>query len=125
MPSIIARKKELSDLNHFMKSGKAEFVALYGRRRVGKTFLVTNFFRNSFAFDTTGILEGTKTEEMEAFYTSLLNYGYEGPCPSRWMEAFNILRTLLEPKLKRSRVAHQWSPRVFPSLIPFSRAVCV
>lgn len=104
MPSIIARKKELSDLNHFLKSGKAEFVALYGRRRVGKTYLVTNFFRNSFAFDTTGILEGTKTEEMEAFYTSLLNYGYEGPCPSRWMEAFNILRTLLEPKLKRSRV---------------------
>ena len=104
MASIIGRKKEVSSLNHYMMSGKAEFVALYGRRRVGKTYLITNYFKNSFAFDTSGILEGSKADEMEAFYTSLQNYGYEGVCPKKWMEAFNILRSLLEPKLKRNRV---------------------
>ncbi len=104
MASIVGRAKEIADLNHYLKSGKAEFLALYGRRRVGKTYLITSYFKNSFAFDTTGILEGNKTDEMEAFYTSLLNYGYEGPCPERWMEAFNILRSLLEPKIKRGRV---------------------
>lgn len=104
MASIVGRAKEISDLNHYLKSGKAEFIALYGRRRVGKTYLITSFFKNSFAFDTTGILEGNKTDEMDAFYTSLQNYGYEGPYPERWMEAFNILRSLLEPKIKRGRV---------------------
>ena len=104
MASIVGRAKEISDLNHYLKSGKAEFIALYGRRRVGKTYLITSFFKNSFAFDTTGILEGNKTDEMDAFYTSLQNYGYEGPYPEKWMEAFNILRSLLEPKIKRGRV---------------------
>lgn len=104
MASIVGRTKEISDLNHYLKSGKAEFIALYGRRRVGKTYLITGFFKNSFAFDTTGILEGNKTDEMDAFYTSLQNYGYEGPYPEKWMEAFNILRSLLEPKIKRGRV---------------------
>jgi len=66
--------------------------------------LITSFFKNSFAFDTTGILEGNKTDEMDAFYTSLQNYGYDGPRPAKWMEAFNILRFLLEPKMKRGRV---------------------
>ena len=41
---------------------------------------------------------------MDAFYTSLQNYGYGGPYPEKWMEAFNILRSLLEPKIKRGRV---------------------
>lgn len=104
MASIVGRTKEISDLNHYLKSGKAEFIALYGRRRVGKTYLITGFFKNSFAFDTTGILEGNKTDEMDAFYTSLQNYGYEGPYPEKWMEAFSILRSLLEPKIKRGRV---------------------
>lgn len=104
MASIIGRTKEISDLNHYLKSGKAEFIALYGRRRVGKTYLITGFFKNYFAFDTTGILEGNKTDEMDAFYTSLQNYGYEGPYPEKWMEAFNILRSLLEPKIKKGRV---------------------
>ena len=104
MASIVGRAKEISDLNHYLKSGKAEFIALYGRRRVGKTYLITSFFKNSFAFDTTGILEGNKADEMGAFYTSLQNYGYEGPYPEKWMEAFNILRSLLEPKIKRGRV---------------------
>lgn len=104
MAAIIGRSKEISDLNHYLESGKAEFVALYGRRRVGKTYLITSFFKKSFAFDTSGILEGNKTDEMDAFYTSLQNYGYKGPCPGKWMEAFNILRSLLEPKMKRKRV---------------------
>jgi len=104
MATIVGREKEISDLNHYLKSGKAEFIALYGRRRVGKTYLITSYFKNSFSFDTTGILEGNKSDEMEAFYTSLQNYGYEGPCPERWMEAFNILRSILESKTKRGRI---------------------
>ena len=48
MASIVGRAKEISDLNHYLKSGKAEFIALYGRRRVGKTYLITSFFKKKF-----------------------------------------------------------------------------
>ena len=51
---LVARISEISRLKEFYKSGKPEFVALYDRRRVGKTFLVANYYKNSFAFDTSG-----------------------------------------------------------------------
>ena len=38
--AIIGREKEIEEFRHLYDSGKAEFVAIYGRRRVGKTFLV-------------------------------------------------------------------------------------
>ena len=40
MEKIIGREAEFSKLTDYMESGKSEFIALYGRRRVGKTFLV-------------------------------------------------------------------------------------
>ena len=58
---IVGRRKELELLEKYYNSGKAEFVALYGRRRVGKTFLIRQRFRNEFAFDMTGVLEGSKS----------------------------------------------------------------
>ena len=37
---IIGRKQEQENLIRFMDSNESEFIAIYGRRRVGKTFLV-------------------------------------------------------------------------------------
>lgn len=54
MGTIIGRDAELQLLEAYASSGKAEFVALYGRRRVGKTFLVREHFKNRFAFEMTG-----------------------------------------------------------------------
>ena len=53
---MVGRRKELELLEKYYNSGKAEFVALYGRRRVGKTFLIRQRFRNELAFDMTGVL---------------------------------------------------------------------
>ena len=75
MTAIIGRKAEMDALAKYNNSDKSEFVAIYGRRRVGKTFLVSQFNKN-FAFETSGIIGGTKKDEMEAFYTSLMLYGY-------------------------------------------------
>ncbi len=100
MATIIGRKAEIEDLAKYNNSGKAEFIAIYGRRRVGKTFLVSQFFK-SFAFDTSGIVGGTKKDEMEAFYTSLCLYGYKGRKPRTWMEMFVALRQVLETNGKR------------------------
>lgn len=96
---IIGRSAELSRLNKYCKSGKAEFIAIYGRRRVGKTYLVNTFFDNDFIFSTTGIIGGKKAEELESFYTSLKDFGYEKKAPKSWMEAFNALKELLSEKI--------------------------
>ncbi len=66
--NIIGRKKELELLDKYYNSGKAEFIALYGRRRVGKTFLIRQKFRNNFTFDMTGVMEGTKAEQITASF---------------------------------------------------------
>ena len=54
MARIIGRRKERDDLTEFCRSRKAELVGVYGRRRVGKTYLVENAFRGRMAFSATG-----------------------------------------------------------------------
>lgn len=96
---IIGRNEEIGKLKKYYKSGKAEFIAIYGRRRVGKTFLVNTFFNNSFAFSATGIIGGKRSEELDAFYLSLKEYGYDNSAPKSWTEAFSALKGLLSQKI--------------------------
>lgn len=96
---IVGRKKELAQIDQYYNSGKAEFIAVYGRRRVGKTFLIRQHFKNQFAFDMTGVMEGSKSEQMTAFHTALKTYGYKGKKNQSWIDAFFALRELLESKI--------------------------
>ena len=98
MENIIGRQKEILEFERFYSSGKPEFIAIYGRRRVGKTYLINSLYDGRFAFSTTGIIEGTKSEELTAFHTSLKQYGYKGRKPRTWMSAFEALRELLDSK---------------------------
>ena len=100
---FIGRKLEIQKLKKIESSGKAEFVAVYGRRRVGKTYLIKQYFDKRFAFETTGILEGTAEEQMFAFRSSLENVGYDGPLPKTWLEAFECLKTAMEHRKGKGR----------------------
>ena len=60
MEKIIGRKKEIKRLQQYMDSNRSEFIAIYGRRRVGKTFLVKELFGDKLAFRITG-MENTNT----------------------------------------------------------------
>lgn len=102
---LIGRSAEICRLNKYNKSGKAEFIAIYGRRRVGKTFLINTFFKNNFIFSTTGIIGGKKSEELEAFHMSLKDYGYEKKEPKSWVEAFAALKDLLTAKIVKGKRA--------------------
>ncbi len=93
---FIGRQEELQQLRTIKASGRAEFVAVYGRRRVGKTYLIQQFFNNQFSFSATGIIEGSKEEELFAFTASLINAGYSGSQPKTWLEAFEILKAVLD-----------------------------
>ena len=80
---MVGRKKEIKELNRLYESNKAEFVAVYGRRRVGKTFLIDSVFDGRYSFRHAGLspVEGNKTNAMhnqlDHFYKSLLNYGMQ------------------------------------------------
>ena len=99
---IIGRKKETAELKRYLNSGRAELIAVYGRRRVGKTFLINEVFRDHMVFHHTGLSPYNKKrkvtlkDQLQNFYFSLLRHGAEGiAIPKSWMEAFFMLEQLL------------------------------
>ena len=102
---MIGRKKERNELEDLYDSGKAELVAIFGRRRVGKTYLINEVFGDRFAFKHTGLspveISGTGMlkAQLDHFYLSLKDYGLiNAKKPENWLEAFFLLRTLLKQK---------------------------
>lgn len=105
MGVIIGRKKESEELIRLYHSNQAQLVAIYGRRRVGKTYLVRELFKEQFSFYHTGIspveLKGKSllSAQLTAFQSSLLQYGsMDESVPNDWMEAFDRLISLLSVK---------------------------
>ena len=95
--TIIGRKKEKDMFDECLHSTKPEFVVVYGRRRVGKTYLVREYFDNRFTFYATGVPNQKMSQQLKYFHQSLLRYGDENPKePKTWLEAFSRLRMLLE-----------------------------
>ena len=77
-------------------SDRAQFVAVYGRRRVGKTFLIRETFQYRFAFQHTGLAKGTLTEQLKEFQESLRQAGMKRPHrPKTWIDAFHQLSDFL------------------------------
>jgi hypothetical protein len=94
--AIIGRKTEQEILSECFNSKKSEFIALYGRRRVGKTFLVREIFKSDFVFYTSGVLNGTNEEQLANFNKEILNYGGTVLTPAKnWSEAFENLNTII------------------------------
>ena len=97
-------------MKRYYGSGKAEFVAVYGRRRVGKTFLINEVLGDYMAFHHTGLSpydrkrKVTLKDQLQNFYFSLIRHGMEGiSCPQSWLEAFFMLERLLERNDNGSR----------------------
>ena len=103
MEKIIGRQIEFDKLSKYMESGKGEFVAVYGRRRVGKTFLIRKYFKEKFDFFVTGIIDGSRAEQMAVFNDALTKYGHTGPKAKTWMEAFGYLAALLQSKKNKGK----------------------
>jgi len=72
---IIGRKREHALLNQCLASDRPEFAVVYGRRRIGKTYLIKNYFNNRFAFYATGLSDEKTTGQLRAFNESLNMYG--------------------------------------------------
>lgn len=93
---LVGRKQEIGVLKSCLSAQNSQFIAVYGRRRIGKTFLIREAFAGRFAFQHTGIYNGGLVKQLSAFCRSLDAAGlidYEPP--SNWMDAFELLKKLL------------------------------
>ena len=91
---VIGRKEETAVLGKALQSDEAELVAVFGRRRVGKTYLVRSVYGQSIKFEMTGIQKGTLREQLQQF-TNRLNFHAKPTvsfrAPSNWLDAFQML----------------------------------
>ena len=108
---MIGRKIEQELLQEAVEKNRAQLIVVYGRRRVGKTFMVNEFFQNRFAFKHTAVSplnEKLKPKrnllriQLKEFHYSLRNYGLPSgvPIPADWTEALHLLQELLDGKRK-------------------------
>ena len=92
---IIGREKEQRELLSLLEKEESQFCAIYGRRRVGKTYLIRETFNYRFCFQHTGIAKGTLRQQLTAFRNSLVAAGMKCAIPKTWIEAFELLKQLI------------------------------
>lgn len=104
---LIGRQREIALLDRLLKSREPEFLAIYGRRRVGKTFLVREYMGKHLAFEMAGIQNAPLPDQLANFQEALskarANQAGRSP-PTSWLEAFARLRDCLA-SLPKSRKA--------------------
>ena len=104
---IIGRKKEIRVLENLKESNKSEFLAVYGRRRVGKTYLIRNVFEDDFAFQLTGLANTKLQGQLANFHRALVrqNPKNERIEPAKnWFDAFQQLMDFVESSTKPKKV---------------------
>ncbi|MBK9255377.1 MAG: AAA family ATPase [Saprospiraceae bacterium] len=96
---MIGRQKEIQILSKAYASDKPELIAVFGRRRVGKTYLIRQYFGDKIDFELTGLKDGNKQQQLRNFSYSLKEAQKADevpPMPLDWLEAFHQLKVFLE-----------------------------
>lgn len=102
---LIGRNTEKRELLEAFESEYSQFVAVYGRRRVGKTFLIHETFNYRFTFEHSGVANGNNRKQLRAFRDSLVEAGMERMAiPANWMDAFGLLRQFVKQSSEAKKV---------------------
>lgn len=104
---IIGRKKEQQILQQALQSSEAEMIAVIGRRRVGKTFLVQSVYKNQLVFEITGIHKATRSEQLRNFTHQLQLFSPTALVvspPSDWLAAFFMLISYLKQLDRKDKI---------------------
>lgn len=89
---MIGRENELKVIRECIEADRSRLVVVYGRRRVGKTFLVREAFGYRFTFTHTGVEDGDYSDQLGAFWHSLkTQWNFDCKRPATWEEAFHLL----------------------------------
>ena len=105
---LAGRKDEIEILETCIKSDSSEFIAMYGRRRIGKTYLLRQVFKPNIIFEASGIHENEMPQQLESFWFVLLEQmpalQFTSP-PNTWLQAFALLKKyILSLKGKKKKV---------------------
>lgn len=95
---IIGRKEEQKILQSGLNTPEAELIALYGRRRVGKTYLIRTYYKEFIAFEFTGAQKASYKSQLENFRLALQSATKSDmplANPATWLEAFSMLTTYM------------------------------
>jgi AAA+ ATPase superfamily predicted ATPase len=107
METIIGRTEEQKVLNRLLASGSPELIAVYGRRRVGKTYLIRALFKKQIAFEMSGIHDASLTDQLRNFSIALgkaIKSQAPLAAPDSWIQAFAYLdQYLLDRFGKKSK----------------------
>lgn len=106
MEKLIGRGSEIKELQNAMQSKRSELIVLYGRRRVGKTFLVRSFFNDKYTFHFVGAHRKNNKTQLSHFREALLCYSGKTRIPElhNWHEAFLLLENYLEKSKDKRKV---------------------
>jgi len=105
METVIERLEEKVMLEKIEKSNEAELVAVYGRRRVGKTYLIRNGFSKMPVFEFSGMHHATLEQQLDGFTLALTSAAGGLPVarPGSWLKAFELLKQYLNPIVSKER----------------------
>lgn len=102
---IYGRDRELNILNQTLKDDRSHFIAVYGRRRIGKTYLIREAFNYRFTFSHTGIANGNLAEQIYAFEASVREAGGSPSLKAKnWLQAFEDLKELIRLSSEKKKV---------------------
>ncbi|WP_036601614.1 AAA family ATPase [Olivibacter sitiensis] len=107
MENLVGRLEEREILEEALKSEAAELIAIYGRRRVGKTFLVKSVYKNRLVFEFSGMHNAGIKKHLQQFALAMQTASASPlplSAPANWIEAFHLLQQLLEEKLKKQKM---------------------
>ncbi|MGZ3850667.1 MAG: AAA family ATPase [Flavisolibacter sp.] len=107
METLVGRQQEQKRLQKVLHSGHPELIAVYGRRRVGKTFLIRTVFAEHLVFEFTGLQQASMKDQLLNFSYALrdaMKSPVDLAVPPNWVVAFNTLKSFLEPKLGTQKV---------------------
>lgn len=102
---IVGRSLEKEKLNSALNSHRSELIAVYGRRRIGKTYLIREFYRDHIIFSFTGLNGENRPEQIENFMLKLseVTDRFVGEAlPENWLQAFSKLKEHLK-QIRKSR----------------------
>ena len=101
---IIGRIQEQATLKRLSCSNKPELLAVYGRRRIGKTYLIREYFNNAFAFQMTGSRKLDTPRLLKLFDAAMKRHFESASKPARdWLHAFEMLREQLQSSISKQR----------------------
>ncbi|MEZ4887109.1 MAG: ATP-binding protein [Chitinophagales bacterium] len=104
---LIGRTKEIARLQEALASDEAEMISVIGRRRVGKTFLIQEVYKEHIVFEISGIQNADKNQQLRNFIERLIEFfpDTEVQQPKDWLDAFFVLvRLLRAQKANKKRV---------------------